>query len=78
MNILGYEAELNGFRDIYVSKGLNFIYILLTKTTAAQNDVVLTYYRVRGLFFLAVVFVRSIVLRFNDLIGTSIYLLKLS
>ena len=36
-------------------------FILLTKTTAAQNKVALTYYRVRGLYFLAVVFVRSIV-----------------
>ena len=30
--------------------------ILLTKTTAAQNDVALSYHRVRGLYFLAVVF----------------------
>ena len=37
-------------------------YILLTKTTAAQNEDALNYYRVRGLYFLAVVFVRSIVL----------------
>ena len=35
--------------------------ILLTKTTAVQNDVALSYHRVRGLYFLAVVFVRSIV-----------------
>ena len=35
--------------------------ILLAKTTAAQNKVALTYYRVCGLYFLAVVFVRSIV-----------------
>ena len=34
--------------------------ILLTKTTAAQNEDALSYYRVRGLYFLAVVFVRSI------------------
>ena len=33
---------------------------LLTKTTAAQNDVTLSYHRVRGLYFLAVVFARSI------------------
>ena len=35
--------------------------ILLTKTTAAQNEDALSYYRVCGLYFLAVVFVRSIV-----------------
>ena len=34
--------------------------ILLTKTTAAQNEDALSNYRVRGLYFLAVVFVRSI------------------
>ena len=34
--------------------------ILLTKTTAAQNEDALSKYRVRGLYFLAVVFVRSI------------------
>ena len=34
--------------------------ILLTKTTAAQNEVALSYHTVRGLYFLAVVFVRSI------------------
>ena len=32
--------------------------ILLTKTTAAQNEVALSYHRVRGLYFLAVVFAR--------------------
>ena len=36
-------------------------YILLTKTTAAQNDDTLTYYRVRGLCFQVVVFVATIV-----------------
>ena len=36
-------------------------YIPLTKTTAAQNEVALSYHRVRGLYFPAVVFVRSIV-----------------
>ena len=33
-----------------------YIYILLTKTTAVQNEFALRYYRVRGLYFLAVVF----------------------
>ena len=37
------------------------IFTLLTKTTAAQNEVALSYHRVRGLYFLAVVFVSSIV-----------------
>ena len=36
------------------------ITILLTKTTAAQNEVAHSYGIVRGLYFLAVVFVRSI------------------
>ena len=34
--------------------------IHLTKTTAAQNEVALSYRSMRGLYFLAVVFVRSI------------------
>ena len=34
--------------------------MLLTKTTAAQNEDALSNYRVRGLYFLAVVFVKSI------------------
>ena len=34
--------------------------ILLTKTIAAQNEVALSYHKVRALYFLAVVFVRSI------------------
>ena len=32
--------------------------MLLTKITAGQNDVALSYHRVRGLYFLAVIFVR--------------------
>ena len=35
-------------------------FILLTKTAAARNEVVLSYHRVRGLYFLAVVFVATI------------------
>ena len=35
--------------------------VLLTKTTAAQNEAALNYHRGRGLYFLAVVFVRRIV-----------------
>ena len=34
--------------------------ILLTKITAARNEIALSYHNVRGLYFLAVVFVRSI------------------
>ena len=37
--------------------------ILLTKTTAAQNDVALSYLRLRGLYFLAVVFAAAIITR---------------
>ena len=35
--------------------------ILLTKTTAAQNEAALSYHRMCGLYFLAVVFVATIV-----------------
>ena len=35
--------------------------ILLTKTTGAQNEGALSYHRMRGLYFLAVVFVATIV-----------------
>ena len=35
--------------------------ILLTKTTAAQSEDALSYYRMRGLYFLAVVFAATIV-----------------
>ena len=43
--------------------GLNKLkvnYTLLTKTTAAQNEDALSYPRVRGLYFQAVVFVATI------------------
>ena len=35
--------------------------MFLTKTAATQNEGALSYLRVRGLYFLAVVFVRSVV-----------------
>ena len=35
------------------------IYILLTKIIAVQNEVSLSYHRVRGLYFIAVVFVAT-------------------
>ena len=38
--------------------------ILLTKTTAAQNEVARSYHKVRGLYFLAVVFATSVVLSY--------------
>ena len=41
--------------------------ILLTKTTAARNEVALSYHRVRGLYFPAVVFVPTIVLIYHKL-----------
>ena len=34
--------------------------ILLTKTTAAQNEVALSYHKVRGIYFLAVFFAATI------------------
>ena len=36
------------------------IIILLTKITAIQNEVTLRYHRVRGLYFLAVIFAATI------------------
>ena len=37
-----------------------FVPILLTKTTAAQNEVALSYYGMHGLYFLAIVFASTI------------------
>ena len=37
-------------------------YILLTKTTAAQNEAALSYHRVRGLHFLAVIIFATTIL----------------
>ena len=42
----------------------SFIPIVVAKTTAAQNEVALRYYRVRGLYFLAV-FVTTTIIQFN-------------
>ena len=39
-----------------------YLIILLTKTIAAQNEVALSYQRVHGLYFLAVVFAATIVI----------------
>ena len=59
-------------------------FILLTKTTAAQNGVALSCHKVRGLYFLAAVFVRSIVafmsilpvLKHNHYIEFSLFIIK--
>ena len=40
---------------------LYFMYIGLRKTTTAQNEVALSYHRVRGLYFLAVIFAATII-----------------
>ena len=49
-------------KDIYVTMYLSDVYIFihLIKTTTVQNEVTLSYHRVRGLYFLAVVFVATI------------------
>ena len=39
----------------------DIVIIFLTKTTAAQNEVALSYHSVRGLYLLAVVFAAAIV-----------------
>ena len=50
-------------KNIYIffidKKYINMIYMLLTKTAATQNEVALSYHTVRGLYFLAVVFVAT-------------------
>ena len=45
--------------DVFTCRCLSST-IRLTKTIAVQNEVALSYYTVRGLYFLAVVFVSSI------------------
>ena len=45
-----------------VSNAFVSTFILLTKATAAQNEDALSYNSVRGLYYLAVVFVRSIII----------------
>ena len=49
-------------RDILQSRVLFLNNELLTKATAAQNEVAFSYHRVRGLYFLAVVFAANIVI----------------
>ena len=42
--------------------GMHVVAILLTRMTAAQNEVSLSYHRFRGLYFLAVIFVPTVYL----------------
>ena len=51
-----------------------FLFILLTKTTAAQNEGALIYHSVRGLYFQSVVFVASLVLKLQHLLVEKIAL----
>ena len=46
----------------------SYLIILPTKTTAAQTEDALSYHRVRGQYFLAVIFVRSINLTVTEVI----------
>ena len=54
-------AVLNSWRPIFLNSTIYALLLYLTKTTAAQNGVALSYHKVRGLYFQAVVFVRSII-----------------
>ena len=47
---------------MYVPSNVSDAFILPTKTTAAQNEVALSYHNVRGLYFLAVVFTVTVVM----------------
>ena len=49
------------------------IFKLLTKTTTAQNKVALSWHKVRGLYFLAVVFVATILTCRPANIGYDVY-----
>ena len=58
----GKSAEVFGWDEAYYSPQgmLTLETTPLTKTTAAQNEDTLSYLRVRGLYYLAVVFVATI------------------
>ena len=61
--LYNYKCAVHALYIIINARNIVFIYfILLTKTIAAQNEDALSYYKVRRLYFLAVVFVRSIIL----------------
>ena len=65
------ELYINFFPSVFLNTGVriheNFkSVILLTETTAAQNEVALSYHRVRGLYFPAVVSAETtVILRKN-------------
>ena len=52
-----FSGILSAFRTVQRSVAN----ILLTKTTGAQNEVALTYHRVRGLYFQTVVFAATMI-----------------
>ena len=58
--------------NVITMKLNNFTFIkrkcikFLTKITATQNEVALSYHRMRGLHFLAVIFAATIVLKIRD------------
>ena len=55
------------------SDSINHDIILLTKTNVVQNEDALSYHRVRGLYFQAVVFEASIVVTVSMLLWTIMY-----
>ena len=63
--IMVYAKNILQLLDVLVIKTTSDVFkqsqvcILLTKTTAAQNEVALSYHKVHGLYFLAVVFVTT-------------------
>ena len=59
----GHNCNFESFLSKnYQDDSPHILIILVTKTTAAQNADALSYHIVRGLYFLAVVFVRSIMI----------------
>ena len=61
-NTLFIIYTLYSIYNIYSIISIVYIkYILLTKVTAAQNGVALSYHKVRGLYFLAVVYGRNMI-----------------
>ena len=60
MNIALSSDNRTVFLLRYKNQVIPIVFILLGKTTAVKNEAALSHYRLRGLYFLAVVFVRSI------------------
>ena len=52
-----FSGILSAFRTVQCSVAN----ILLTKTTAPENEVALTYHRVRGLYFQTVIFAATMI-----------------